>query len=70
MSSARLVVTALLTAALVAAVVLAVVASVWFVVPVPLLAAGCYAAASGMSPGRFADAVEDPRSGSGTTFPF
>jgi hypothetical protein len=50
------------------AVVLALTVSVWFFLAAPVLLSGAYAAWIGLSPGRFADALDDgSRPG---TFPF
>ena len=54
--------------ALVAVLVLSATTSVWFLMPVPVLAAAVYAAAVGMTPSRFADALDDR--GTGTSAPF
>lgn len=62
--------TAVLAILLLAAIFLTLAVSVWFMVPVPLLAAACYGAAAGLSPQRFTEALDDAGSGTGTTFPF
>ena len=69
MTARRAACVGLLSAALVAALMLTFVVSYWFFPPVPLLAAAVYAAYLGMTPARFADALDDPRSGGGTVFP-
>ncbi|MCU1672722.1 MAG: hypothetical protein JWN77_835 [Frankiales bacterium] len=66
MSATRRAVLALLALAAVLAVVLALVVSVWFLLPVPVLAAAMYATWLGLTPGRFADALDD---GTGSAFP-
>lgn len=52
-------------ATIVGAVALGLLVSVWFLAPVPLLAAATYAIVLGMTPSRFLDALDDP-SGAGT----
>jgi hypothetical protein len=65
-SAARIAVLVGLVGAAVAAVVLTLLVSVWFLLPVPLLAAAVYATLLGMSPGRFAAALDDE----GSALPF
>jgi hypothetical protein len=57
---------AVLTAA---AVALTALISIWFLVGVPFLAAGTYAAWLGLTPSRFVDAVAGDESGA-RHFPF
>jgi hypothetical protein len=54
----------------IAALVLSALISIWFLVPVPVLAAAVFAALLGMTPDRFADALDSSGTGTGSVFPF
>lgn len=67
MSVRRAAVLLALAAGLVAALVVGATVSVWSLVLVPFLAAGMYATFLGLTPRRFAEALDD---GTGTSYPF
>jgi cobalamin synthase len=70
LTTARAAIVVSLVCLLIAALVLSALISIWFLIPVPVLAAAVFAALLGMTPSRFADALDDSGTGTGSVFPF
>jgi hypothetical protein len=70
LTATRAAVSVSLACVLVAALVLSALVSIWFLLPVPVLTAAAYGALTGMTPGRFVDALDGPDGGTGTLYPF